>query len=118
MFYSSFSRPFLYQKNIQTNQTKIYESENQFMIQIDAPGFHASDIAIDLEDNILTIKGSNTTNIPKEFGENQNSKRYICEKFRLKRKLDTENIEAKLENGILVLTLTKSNKSKVSIEVS
>jgi len=95
----------------------IYESENGFQVELNAPGRNKEDFKINIEKGLLTVsfeKKEETTNkelktIRREFGYT-NFKR----SFSVDENINTEAIEAKYENGVLKLFLPKKEEVKIS----
>ncbi len=87
------------------------EDEKNFYARLDIPGVKREDIDIEMEDGELLIRALRKE---KQSGENEHV-------FRLERKLvvgeqvDAKKIEAKLECGILQITLPKSEKVKPQV---
>lgn len=108
----------------------ISENENEHLIEVSAAGFEKDQFNIEMEDNKLTISAE----IKEENSEDNTAKEtkkqsyYTRREFRsasfkrsftLPKNVDSENIAASYENGILKLVLPKKaeiiNKKKVSI---
>ena len=93
----------------------IKESEEAFEIELALPGFKKEDFKIEVQDKSLTVSSeskkenedSNENYIRKEFSFNSFSR-----SFRLPRTVDSEQIVAEFENGILTLTLPKREEAK------
>jgi HSP20 family protein len=93
----------------------IKESEEAFEIELALPGFKKEDFKIEVQDKSLTVssesktenEGSTENYIRKEFSFNSFSR-----SFRLPRTVDSEQIAAEFENGILTLTLPKREEAK------
>ena len=94
----------------------VQESDNEFKIDVAAPGYAKNDFSVTLENEILTIsvekKNENTE-------ENDNYKRKefsyssFIRKFNVPNELvDTERVEANYENGILHLVIPKREEIK------
>lgn len=99
------------------------ETETGFEIQMATPGLKKEDLKITIENNILVI--SSETQIEKEeeeqgkFTRREYSYRKFSRSFSLPESADTENIEAKYENGELILNLPKKeNNIKKSREIN
>ena len=106
--------------------TNIFESENDFRIEMLLPGLNREDVQMVYQNNLLTIK------VEKEHNENdEQSYKYAHREFgsfnfekqyKLPKSVDTEKINAKFENGILLVTLPKKEealeKAPVEIKVS
>ncbi|MGE3166699.1 MAG: Hsp20/alpha crystallin family protein [Planctomycetota bacterium] len=91
----------------------VLESVDRFMLCIEMPGADRSGIQVDFEDGLLTIHGP----VPKRTPENG---RALLEEygygdyhrsFRLSEKIDANRISAEYDNGVLVLSLPKSEAS-------
>lgn len=96
-----------------TPEVDIFENERQINILADMPGVAPGDVKIDLNDNLLTIsgevkpfEGKNESNVLIEFEIG----RYYRQ-FTLSEVVDQGKIEAKLEDGVLRLTLPKAEKA-------
>lgn len=97
-----------------TPDVDIFESDTALTLLADMPGVAADGVAIDLDDGVLTItgevnpwEGSDETDVMVEF---EIGKYY--RQFTLSEMIDQDRIEAKLENGVLRLTLPKAEKAK------
>jgi len=87
--------------------------ENGYHLEIDLPGVKKENIEISVNDGILTISGErklerkeekeNYTRIESFFGRFERS-------FKLPADADSDNIEAKYENGVLKLFIPKRPK--------
>ena len=96
-----------------TPAVDIFETEKEITLLADMPGVKADDLTIDLRDNTLTLTAdvvpdddSNEENILKEY---QTGRYY--RQFTLGELINQENIDAKLNDGVLRLTLPKVEKA-------
>lgn len=95
----------------------ILENPNAYQLEVAIPGLEKTDFNIKLDANILTIssdkkvteKAETEKVIRKEF-TNKAFKR----SFTLDEKIEASAIEAKYENGILILKLPKKEVAKMS----
>ena len=101
--------------NIEKNFKKwpavnILENENEFIINMAAPGLTKEDFKIELNEDILTI----STDISKE--EKESSIKFTIQEFsynkfsrsfNIPEDLDVDNISAKYENGLLNIFIPK-----------
>ncbi len=91
----------------------IYESQDALVVIADMPGVAPENVSIDVHDNTLTIQGTVTLEETKErihvheYGVGDYSRQ-----FTLGRTIDQSKIEAAMKNGVLTLTLPKSDISK------
>lgn len=105
--------------------TNIWEDENKFNVELSAPGFTKEDIKVEVEENQMTISGEHKTEneqTEKTFTRKEFSYGSFKRSFTLPETVDTENINAKYENGILKLELPKKEvevaKAAKQIQVS
>lgn len=95
----------------------ITEKENEYQIEVVAPGFEKSDFKISLDQQILSIavdkkeeaSSAAEKNIRKEFRT-----RSFKRTFTVNDKVDTDKIEAKYVNGILIVTIQKKETVKTA----
>lgn len=101
--------------------TDILEREDGFHIFMDMPGVSKGDMAIDLEEDELTVTGrSNQCSAPGEkFLEAQFGECEFVRAISISDIVDREHIKASLENGVLELFLPKVEKvqpKRITIE--
>ena len=93
----------------------VMENENSFSIQLSAAGMKKDDFKIEVENDVLTISAE----IKKE--EESKTDRYTRKEFSVEsfsrsfnvpESLDTKNIKAAYENGVLEITLPKKAEVK------
>lgn len=91
------------------------EDDDKITIEAEMPGFKRDEIDVNVENGVLTIKAERSS---KE--DNNGTKRHLSERrftrvqraFTLPRTVDGSDVEAKLGDGILTLTLKKTEESK------
>ena len=92
----------------------IKETPQQFDIIADMPGVQADDVDINLEGDTLTIGGTQSVESPEgyhlEYAEWRNGN--YERTFTLGTDIDRENVKAKVNNGVLRLTLPKAKKAQ------
>ena len=91
----------------------IFENEKEIVLLADMPGVKANDLNIDLRDNTLSLIGE----VSDDVGEGEEgivveyqTGRYVRQ-FTLSEVVNQENIDAKLDDGVLRLTLPKVEKA-------
>ena len=92
----------------------ILENQNEIMVLADMPGVDGKDVNVDLENDVLTIRGAVS---PLEGGKEAPVYREFnwgdyYRQFTLAEVIDQEKIAAKMEDGVLRLTLPKKEKAK------
>jgi HSP20 family molecular chaperone IbpA len=97
-----------------TPAVDIFETEKDITVLADMPGVKASDLTIDLNDNVLTLTGEVSS--PEGADEEELLREYQIGKyfrqFTLSEVIDQGKIEAKLSDGVLRLTLPKVEAAK------
>ena len=113
MFDDMFRDPF-FTNNSTTKlmKTDIQEKDNNYILDMDLPGYDKSDIKAQLKGGYLTIIAQkNTSNEDKDEKGNHIRREIYCGKcsrsFYIGEGLKEEDIKANFNNGILQLTLPK-----------
>ena len=88
----------------------IREEDDAFFVDAEVPGLKAEEVNVDVEKNVLTIRGER--NVEKEEGEGtykRIERRYgsFSRSFTLPETVDADNISADLKDGVLALRLPK-----------
>lgn len=97
---------------------EVYEKDGDYIVKAYLPGVKAEDVDIDVDNNTLTIKA----HIPSEL-EHEESRNYkwilnelgygdIGRSISMPSPINTGNIEAAVENGVLTLTVPKTEEAK------
>ena len=92
----------------------IYETDNDFILVANMPGVARRAVQVKLNDNTLVLFGridyENAVN--RKYILNENEIGNYFRKFKISDSIDVNKIEAKYDNGQLLLTLTKHEKAK------
>lgn len=93
----------------------IEEHKDDFMVSLAAPGLKKDDFQIDIDGNILTVSSE------KEEEKEKKEEKYYCKEynyssfsrsFTLPDGVIVDKIDAKYEDGVLKLTMPKSEEAK------
>jgi HSP20 family protein len=95
--------------------TDVSEDANALQITMELPGVRSEDVRLSLENNILTIRGEKR----QELDEN-NERVHRFERvygvfertFALPSTVDPDRIEARFENGVLVVRIPKAERAR------
>jgi HSP20 family protein len=93
----------------------VHESDDAYTVKTDLPGMSPENINVSLHDNMLTISAESKQE-EKRDSENKliSERRYgaFHRSIRLPNTVDADKVEASFENGVLQLTLPKSEAAK------
>jgi HSP20 family protein len=102
----------------------IYETENELVLKADVPEIDPKNVAIQMENGTLTVKGE------RRFEEQRNGRGFhriergygsFVRAFSLPDTVDPEKVKADYKNGVLTITLPKKEVAKpktVNVEIS
>jgi HSP20 family protein len=94
---------------------EVKETNDAFVVRADLPGVVESDLDIAVHNNVLTVSGSRQAEERKE-GESYAlyERQYgsFSRAFSLPDMADGERIDAKLDNGVLTLTIAKKAEAR------
>ena len=93
----------------------VYEDEHKVTLKLEIPGVSQEDVDIRLENNTLTVSGERKfEKEEKEENFHRIERRYgsFARSFTLPNTLDTENVQANFENGVLKIELAKRAEAK------
>lgn len=86
----------------------VTKTEAGYCVELPVAGFKPEQIQVTLEDNVLTLAG-------------QSEKRSFTRSLLVPDEIDQENISAKVEHGMLTLTLSlqpKAQPKKINVQVA
>lgn len=90
----------------------IEESDQAYTLKADVPGAKKEDIKVSIDGNRVTIRADVSEERTEQSGALLRSERYFGEEYRtftLPQSIDESKAEAKVENGVLMLTLPKKS---------
>lgn len=93
----------------------VQETQNEFRIAAELPGLKRDDVKISLTDNVLTLRGEKRSDQGRESeGWHQMERAYgVFERsFQLTCPVDASKVKARFEDGVLTITLPKSEESR------
>ena len=115
LFDDFFDEDFFTKKEKNLMKTDIREKENEYIIDIDLPGFSKENINLSLENGYLNISAKTENN------NDENNDKYIrqerfygeCSRsFYVGDDIKEEDIDAEFKNGILKITVPKQEEMK------
>ena len=117
LFDSMFNDPFFERKETKWMKTDIKEVGNNYVIEVDLPGYDKDNIQIEMESGYLKVTAKvDNSNEEEEEGKYIHKERYYGEcsrSFYVGDNVTEEDIKASFKNGILTLTLPKEEPKKL-----
>jgi len=107
--------------NSSTNTTipmvNVKETNENFEVEMAAPGMNKQDFKVELDGNLLTITSEKNQENETKEGERYSRREFSYQSFQRsfqlpKEVVDADKIEAKYENGVLKLVIPKNEKAK------
>ena len=88
----------------------VYETEGEYVYELEVPGFEEKELAIEVTDHTLVVKGTRT--VEKEerkrsFHLHERLAKEFERRFELPLEADTETLSARFANGVLELHAPK-----------
>lgn len=97
-------------------RVNIVENNDEFRVEMQAPGFDKKDLKVEMVDDVLTIRGEHT----EESGQNEDvrwtrrefSRSSFERSFTLPKQVQADAIKAEYVNGVLQLMIPKSEEAR------
>ncbi len=124
-FFNTLDFPFFKMgKNMQMLKTDIVETNDQYVLEIDVPGYEKEEINISLDGNYLTIsaeKDEKRKASEQNYLLNERCLSGSCSRSFYVGDISYDNVKATFKNGTLILTIpkvkeTQEEKKTIAIE--
>jgi HSP20 family protein len=82
----------------------IYETDDEYVVELEVPGYEEKELSIEVSDHTLAVKGSREKTKEekrKEFTLHERLEREFERRFILPTEADTEHVKAVFANGVL-----------------
>ena len=93
-----------------------YETNGDYVIELEAAGFDEKELAIEVSDHMLTIEGERTTGVEQEpektFRFHERLETVFERQFHLPPDADTEHVDARFAKGVLKVHIPKAPEAK------
>ena len=93
-------------------QYNVVETKDDFKLEIAIPGVSKKDIDLNVEKGLLNIKVNKEVNTETKFIRKEFNYLSFDKNFKLPKTVEAANISAKMEKGILLVTLPKREEAK------
>ena len=117
LFDSMFEDPFFERKENKWMKTDIKEKGNNYIIEVDLPGYEKDNIQIEMENGYLKVSAKvENSNDEEEEGKYIHKERFYGEcsrSFYVGDNVKEEDVKASFKNGILTLTVPKEEQKKI-----
>ncbi len=93
----------------------VYETDDEFVVELEAPGFEQNELVVEVTDQTLTIKGARRETKEeqeKSFRFHERLERQFERRFPLPETADPEHLQARFERGVLEVHAPKAAASK------
>lgn len=92
----------------------VREKSNEYIMDIDLPGYTEKDVTIHLKERVLTIASSHEDTKEKteasegeQFLIRERTQRHFVRRFTLPEDIDQDKVEADFKNGVLTITIPR-----------
>jgi HSP20 family protein len=114
LFDEFFARP-MATMNPAGPEADFYETDEEFVLEMNLPGFAESDIDVNLEQGVLSITGEHSVEEEEEKGTyhlRERSWSRFTRSFSIPHTIDVENVDADFAKGVLKVRLPKAAEAK------
>lgn len=98
----------------------VFEYSDNWLIRVELPGVSKEDISLEIKDSWLIVRGernSDTSKDDQKIRIREISRSSFERKFKLGEDVNVEDIDAKLENGILDVKIPKETKKSLEKKI-
>ena len=99
------------ENSVFTLRVDVREEDDNFVLTTSVPGLSADDLNIQVLDNVVRIEGEYQTSDGEHLLRELPEGKFI-RTLRLPSEVDADNVEAKIKNGVLILSLPKVESAR------
>ena len=115
-FHDLFNFPYEF-RHSDLMKTDVFESDTDYILNIDLPGYNKEDISITLEDGYLLVEAKKETKVDEKDknGRYLRRERYMgnCSRSYYIGEIDEKSIKANFDKGVLTLSYPKEEIQKI-----
>jgi HSP20 family protein len=96
-------------------KVNVIEKEEAFHLEAETPGMTQKDVSIEFHNGVLTLKGhreKDSQSDKNDYRIREFNKQSFARSFRLSDQIDSEKVAARMDQGILKVTLPKKEQAK------
>ena len=116
--FEDFFKPMFYDEQLDSMRTDIKETDDDYKLSIEMPGFKKDEIKVSLDNGYLTVSAEKAEK--EEEGKEKNAKylrrecRVSCQRsYYVGDDVQVDSVKAKYDNGMLELTVPKAAPKKI-----
>lgn len=109
--FDGFFRPFYVEQESAFMKTDIKETEKEYALDVEMPGYEKTDISLNFENGYLTISAKKQ-NREEDSRYIRRERAVSCSRSFYMGDVDEKQIKAKYENGVLFVTVPKERKEE------
>lgn len=113
--FEDFFKPLFYGADRRGNmRTDIKETDKEYLMKVDLPGFDKKDIKLTLNNGYLTVEAESREEEEDRRGYLRQERSYSCSRsYYVGDNVKEEDVKAKYENGILSLSVPKKEEREI-----
>lgn len=118
-FFEDFDAPaigFKWDSNVFTPRVDVTEDNDNLYVEADLPGINKNEVKVSVTGDVLTISGerkSEQRDENKNYYRIERSSGSFSRSFTLPAEIDSEKISAEFKDGVLKVTMPKTEEAKV-----
>ena len=96
---------------VEAPATDVYETDAEYVVELEVPGFDRSELAVEVSDHTLVVKGEHEEESEKAGRElllHERLERRFERRFELPHEVDADHVHASCEKGVLTLHVPKT----------
>ena len=117
--FEDFFKPMFYDEQLDSMRTDIKETDDDYKLSIEMPGFKKDEIRVSLENGYLTVSAEKAE---KEEEDKDKSAKYLRRECRVSCQrsyyvgddVEVDSVKAKYENGMLELSVPKAAPKQIA----
>lgn len=116
LFEDMFSDPFFERKEAKIMKTDIKEKGNNYIIEVDLPGYDKENIEIEMENGYLKVTAKTNKDVDESDEKYIHQERFYGEcsrSFYVGNSIKEDDVKASFKNGILSLCIPKEEQKKL-----
>ncbi len=117
--FEDFFKPMFYDEQLDSMRTDIKETDDDYKLSIEMPGFKKDEIRVSLENGYLTVSAEKAEK--EEEGKDKSAKylrrecRVSCQRsYYVGDDVEVDSVKAKYENGMLELSVPKAAPKQIA----